>query len=448
MGHVHGFDRPSRPLSGATAFALSLLFVLVYGFAGWFTSFRDDVGTWAFDWERRLPFISWLIVPYMSLDIFFVVAPFMCRERTELFVFRRRMTMAILVAGTMFLLIPLRFAFPRPMPADWTAAIFQLLHGFDRPFNLFPSLHISILMILAGTYYRHTCGSIRWVMQGWFALIAVSTVLTSQHHVIDVVGGWALGLLSYYVILERNAVRPRTTNARIGAWYAAATVLLGAAGAYLQPWGLALFWPAAAAAIVSGAYFGLYSDITQKEDGRLPLASTIILAPWLFAQYVSWIYYRYRAPRWSVVAPNVWIGRHLREWEANEAISRGVRAVVDLTGEFSETRAFRALPYLNLPVLDLTSPSPQDLHAAVEFINAHRHRGVVYVHCKIGYSRSAAVIASWLIDAGLAATADEAVVRIRRARPSLVVRAEVICALQDFRVTAPTVKATLIEARS
>jgi len=435
-------------VSGATALALSLLFVTVYGLASWLTSLRADVGTWAFNWERSLPFVPCLIVPYMSLDMFFVVAPFLCRDPTELVVFRRRMTVAILISGAIFLLFPLRFAFPRPVPTDWTAAIFRVLHGFDRPFNLFPSLHISILMILAGTYHRHPRGFIRWLMRVWFALIAVSTVLTYQHHVIDLVGAFALGVFSYFLVPGRSTPRPVTTNVRVGAWYAAGTLALAVAAAYLHPWGLALIWPAMSTAIVAGAYFGLYSGVTRKEGGRLPLASTIVLAPWLVAQYASLIYYRHRAAAWSVVAPHVWIGRELREWEAKEAVTAGVKAVLDLTGEFSETRAFRALPYLNLPVLDLTAPSPCDLRAAVEFINAHRHRGIVYVHCKIGYSRSAAVVVSWLMDAGLAATTDEAVVRIRTARPSLVVRSEVICALQGFRVTAPSVNAPLIEARS
>jgi Dual specificity phosphatase, catalytic domain len=249
-------------------------------------------------------------------------------------------------------------------------------------------------------------------------------VLTYQHHVIDVVGGFALGILCYYLTPERSTERPVTPNARIGAWYAIATLVLGAAGAYLRPWGLALFWPATSTAMVAGAYFGLYSGITRKQDGRIPLASMIVLAPWLVAQYASLIYYRRHAPPWSVVAPHVWIGRQLREREANEAVKQGVKAVLDLTDEFTETRAFRALPYLNLPVLDLTAPTREELRAGVEFINAHRHQGAVYVHCKIGYSRSAGIAGAWLIDAGLAATADEAVGRIRSARPSLVVRRE------------------------
>jgi membrane-associated phospholipid phosphatase len=451
MGNVHGLERPSRLLSGATAIALSLLFVTIYGLAGWLTSLRADVGTWAFNWERSLPFVSWLIVPYMSLDLFFVAAPFLCTERAELSVFRRRMTTAILVAGAMFVLMPLRFAFPTPVPTDWTASIFGVLHGFDRPFNLFPSLHISILMILAGTYRRHTRGPVRWLVHSWFALIALSTVLTYQHHVIDVLGGFVLGVASYYLIPEQSTSQTVTTNARLGTWYGAGTVVLAAAGACLRPWGLALFWPAASTAIVAGAYCGLYSGITRKNNGRLPLTSTIVLAPWLLAQYASLIYYQRQARPWSVVTPDVWIGRQLREREADEAVRQGVKAVLDLTGEFSETRAFRALPYLNLPVLDLTAPSRDDLRAGVEFINTHRHQGAVYVHCKIGYSRSAALVASWLMNVGGATTPDEALARIRAARPSLVVRHEVICALQHSQRIDEAVNraaSSLIEVRS
>jgi len=69
------------------------------------------------------------------------------------------------------------------------------------------------------------------------------------------------------------------------------------------------------------------------------------------------------------------------------------------------------------------------LRAGVDFINAHRHQGPVYVHCKIGYSRSAALVASWLMNLGDATTPEEALARIRTVRPRLVVRPEVVCVL-------------------
>ena len=451
MGHVHGVARHPRALNAWTALGLSVLFVAVYSATGWITSLRPDVGTWAFEWEHRLPFVAWMVVPYVSLDLFFIAAPFLCGERAELRTFRRRMATAILAAGTLFLLVPLRFAFPRPAPTGWTADIFEVLYGFDRPYNLFPSLHIAILMILSAVYHRHTRGIVRWLICGWFGLIGVSTVLTYQHHVIDLGGGFLLGLICYYLIPNQSKPQPLAMNVRIGLLYAAASAALGVVGTWVRPLGLVFLWPASSLAIVAGAYFGLYSGITRKENGRLSLAARIVLAPWLAAQHASLIYYRRQTDPWNVVAPNVVIGRHLRNREAVSAVKHGVTAVLDLTSEFSEPGAFLALPYLNLPVLDLTAPTPEQLGAALNFISTHREAGIVYVHCKIGYSRSAAVAGSWLMEAGIAATADEAVARIRAARPSIVVRPEALAALRAFSRTdraADTLVPRLIEVQT
>jgi protein-tyrosine phosphatase len=126
------------------------------------------------------------------------------------------------------------------------------------------------------------------------------------------------------------------------------------------------------------------------------------------------------------------MGRRLNDREAAVASDRGVTAVLDLAAEFSEAKSFLGLTYLDLPVLDLTTPVPEQLRAAVDFISAQREKGIVYVHCKIGYSRSATVVGAWLIDTGIANTAEEAVARMRAARPSLVVRPEAWQALRDF----------------
>jgi protein-tyrosine phosphatase/membrane-associated phospholipid phosphatase len=452
MGHVHGVTRPASLLTAAASLYLSLLFVVVYGATGWLTSLRGDVATWSFEWERNLPLVPWLIVPYMSLDLFFVAAPFLCANPAELRAFRRRMTAAILVAGAVFMVMPLQFAFPRPEPVGWTAPIFGALHSFDRPYNMFPSLHIAIWMILAGTYDRHIRGAARVLTHGWFILTGLSTVLTYQHHVIDVAGGFALALLCYYLIPEYRKQQPVTTNFRIAALYALGAALLAGLGGWLRPWGLPLLWPASSLTIVAGAYFGLYAGIARKHDGRLPLAARVVLAPWLLGQQLSLMYYRRDCPPWNEVAPNVWIGRWLNDREAATAVKRGVTAVLDLTGECSEASPFLILEYLNLQVLDLTAPTPEQLCAAADFISAHRQTGAVYVHCKIGYSRSAAVVGSWLLDAGLAATAEQAVARIRVARPSLVVRPEAWAALREFSTIDPLVNTPttpgLIEVRT
>ena len=92
------------------------------------------------------------------------------------------------------------------------------------------------------------------------------------------------------------------------------------------------------------------------------------------------------------MTPNVWIGSALRNREARNAVQDGVTAVLDLTAEFSAPRAFRKLRYRNIPILDLTAPTIEQLEEMATFIAAEAERGIVYVHCKIGYSRSAAAV--------------------------------------------------------
>jgi protein phosphatase len=105
---------------------------------------------------------------------------------------------------------------------------------------------------------------------------------------------------------------------------------------------------------------------------------------------------------------------------------------LDLTAEFSESGPLRAITYRNLPILDLTEPTREQLHDAATFIEEEAAKGVVYVHCKIGYSRSAAVVGAFMLANGRVSTAEEAVAHLRRVRPSLIVRPEAMAALRSF----------------
>lgn len=418
--------------SARTAALLSLLFLVVYGSCNWITAQRSDVGTWYFEWERRIPFVPAMILPYMSIDLFFIAAPFLCRHDRERRTLFRRITFAILAAGACFLLFPLRFAFERPQASGWLGALFDAFRGLDQPHNLFPSLHITLQMILADLYLRRTRGLLHAAVLGWFSLVVLSTVLTYQHHVMDIVGGFVLAIYCFYLFPQVESSLPVVPNRRVGSLYGAGAVVAGVLAAVTWPWGSLLLWPAFALVLAAAAYLGRGPGVYRKAGGRLPLAARFVLQPLLLGQRLSLLYYRRQCRPWDEAAPRVWIGSQLHDRQAEGAVHQGVTAVLDLTAEFSEARPFLRMAYLNLPILDLTAPAPGLLSEAASFIAEHSRRGTVYVHCKIGYSRSAAVVGAYLLASGQASTAAEAVERLRRVRPSIVVRPEAFEALLAF----------------
>jgi membrane-associated phospholipid phosphatase len=425
-----------KPVSWLRAFAyaigLSLLFMVVYGGTSWITSLRSDVGTWYYSWERYIPFVPLMIIPYMSIDLFFFAAPFLCSSERELSLFSKRITLGILVAGCCFLVYPLRLAVERPAIGGWLGVIWDWFIGMDRPYNLLPSLHITLRTLLADTYARHTRGLLRVAASVWFSLIGFSTLLMHQHHVVDVIGGFILAAACFYLINDVPLRLPMVRNSQIGWQYAALGVCLSLLCWLIWPWGAILIWPIVAVAIVTLGYFHSGPGIFRKTYGRLPFSAKLILAPVLAGQYVSWMYYKRQCRAWDEIVPGVWIGRRLSDAEARDAVRGGVTAVLDLSDAFSEARPFIELVYHHLPVLDLTAPTPSQLAEAARFIDRHASTGTVYVHCKIGYSRSAAVVAAWLLSTKMATSVDEAVALLRSKRPTVVIRPEIRVALDAF----------------
>ena len=194
----------------STSITLSLLFLIVYGGCNWITARRANIPTFYFEWERGIPFMPFFILPYMSIDLFFVAAPFLCRTGRELSVLAKRIAFVIVVAGICFLLLPLRFAFPRPHADGWLGATFDWFRGMDGPFNLLPSLHAALMLILADVYFRRTSGMLRSAIMLWFVLIALSPVFTYQHHLIDIVGGFILAAFCFWIFRERDLSSPRS----------------------------------------------------------------------------------------------------------------------------------------------------------------------------------------------------------------------------------------------
>lgn len=412
-----------------------LLFEVGYNFCNWYTTQRDDVGMWYFAWETRIPFVPAMIVPYWTLNLFFVSSFFVCATLMELRILRRRIALAILVACACFLLFPLKLMFPRPEVHGFFGMLFAALRSFDQPHNLAPSLHIALRTLVWPIFIPRVSGLLNLLLRFWFFLIGASTLLVYQHQVMDVVTGWVLAICCLHLIAEPNPEVDhalRTRNARVGLYYMLGGIVLTLLTVAFWPWGALLIWPASALGCVALGYWLFGAVVFRKLGGRLALSTKLLLSPVLVGHFLSWHYYKRQCRPWDQVDSRVWIGRQLSAIEARAALAAGVTAVLDLTAEFSESAPFLESRYLGIPVLDLTAPTQRQLRRAVEFIAAESQRGVVYVHCKIGYSRSAAAVGAYLLHTGQAASVAEAIAQLRKVRPSIVVRPEAREALAQF----------------
>jgi protein-tyrosine phosphatase/membrane-associated phospholipid phosphatase len=429
---------------------LGPFFFLSYGFANWWTGQLAYVDSVVFGWEKHIPFWAWTILPYMSLDAFYAGSLFLCATRKELDTHARRLFSASLISVVGFLLFPLQFSFVRPATSGFNGALFDVLLGFDKPYNQAPSLHISLALLVWLVFARHLRGMARWAVHGWFFLIALSVFTTYQHHFVDGVAGAAVGVVCVYLFPNSPVAWPGSIaldgdplRRKLAAAYALGALLCFGFAAVLGGWAWLLVWPSVALLLVALAYAGLGPSVFQKHDGQLSWAARTLLAPYQIGAWWSSRWFTRGEVASVEVAPGIWLGRapSRTDWHSQE-----FGAVLDVTAEFSLGSFARALPHRSVPLLDLVVPSVEQLAAAVVALHELAPHKPVLVHCALGYSRSALTVAAWLVHHGGAATPDAAIGQLCAARPQMVFTAAHRAVLVAYQVSLAT-KAVLASSR-
>jgi hypothetical protein len=197
--------------------------------------------------------------------------------------------------------------------------------------------------------------------------------------------------------------------------------LLAAMPTARHPVGVVLeCWSAIAFLGVALAYAWLGPrTFLKRSDGRLRLLSHLLFGPYQLANHVVLVFDGLIGgePRFSEVVEGLYVGRRLHFWDTAAVRQLGLTAVLDLTCEISEHFWVRKLPgYRLFRLLDRLAPTVSELDELAHWISAQRQSGPVYVHCALGHGRSVLCVAAWLLLAGHASTAEEAVQQIQRVR--------------------------------
>ncbi len=408
---------------------LAPVFYLTYGAANYLASLRTDVGSIVFGWERNIPFVPWTIYPYWSINVLYGLSLFLCRSEHELKRHALRLLTAQIIAIAFFIAFPLAFTFGEPAADGVGSWLFTALRGFDQPFNQAPSLHIALAVILWDFYRRLTTHPIASaLMHAWTLLVAVSVLTTYQHHFIDVPTGALLGVLCVWLWpLERTAtplaVARLTHDAqalKLASIYALAAIAIAIVAIAVGAIALWLLWPTLALLMVALNYAVLGARGFQKSNhGRMSWAARVLYAPYRVGAWLNSRWWTRHHPGASQVTPHVWLGRVPGQ---SEDLQTRHLSVVDLTAEL-QTPASSAT--CAVPTMDLLIPTPEKLRRAAAAIDRfERQHEAVLVCCALGYSRSAAAVATWLLITGRARTVNEAAAVVRAARQNVVLREE------------------------
>lgn len=157
--------------------------------------------------DRALPLMpSWALV-YGALYLFLILLPVLVVREDDLI--RRTVYAYLLIWITSYIFFFVIYPTAAPRPAKVIGEGFgvwglRALYSSDPPYNCFPSLHVahSFVSALAVGRVHRRLGLIATICA---TLVAVSTVFTKQHYILDVIGGSSLALVAYFIFLRGYA---------------------------------------------------------------------------------------------------------------------------------------------------------------------------------------------------------------------------------------------------
>lgn len=423
---------------------LAPFFFLSYGFANQYADNLPYVGSIVFDWEHKIPLWPWTIVPYWSIDLFYGLSLLLCWNRLELKQHALRLFTAQLIAVSCFLLFPLKFSFDRPALDGFFGVWFDVLMGFDKPFNQAPSLHIVLLVILWDFYRRHVVAPYKWIVDLWSFLIGLSVLTTWQHHFIDIPTGVLAGALCIWLFpfhvkapYQADALQYRTSrHIRLASYYLVGALGLSFIAFYYASWTLWLLYPAVSLTIVGLAYLLVRPHFFQKQaNGRLTHAATLLLGPYLVMAWLNSRLWTKKHPEDSKIltyqSGNLYLGRI-----PTSSVAKNYTALFDCCAELPVHTEKHYQAYFSLDLIPL---QPKQLKYAVRIFDdlvqkskAAERPYELLVFCALGYSRSTAILCAWLIDQNFARDPEDALRIVQTERPWVRLNIEQMQCLHDY----------------
>ncbi len=165
-----------------------------------------------FDWESRISFQPWALPIYFSFNVAVAIFPFLFKSWKEAFPPMGTLLLQTAIASPFFVLVPIELGYANDMLTGvWGTFLYEPL-GLKNgaQWNQAPSLHVCGAFTLAWcapSLWR------KWTLT-WATLVAISTMLIHEHHLICVITGFILFLITIKTIYPWLKIKTTHVNTK------------------------------------------------------------------------------------------------------------------------------------------------------------------------------------------------------------------------------------------
>lgn len=164
--------------------------------------------------DQYVPLWPTWVVPYVLSIIWWGVAilwAYLKMEDSLYVTFITGWISACLIGYSVFVFCPNYMIRPQVTGTGWAEWLIRFIYANDRAYNAFPSQHLWDTVIITLIWSRWK-PNWRWLLWGSTVIVALSTLFTGQHWIVDVFGGTLVAVVGYFIGL---VIAPRL---RVSFW--------------------------------------------------------------------------------------------------------------------------------------------------------------------------------------------------------------------------------------
>lgn len=151
--------------------------------------------------DRKIPFVPQLALVYFSTYIF-VIQPFIILSDAKQFYWMLTSFGSITgIASLIHATVPSKIERIENLDAEGLSGkLINIFQKTCKPYGNFPSMHVALSVPVVGANFMVAGPTMGIVTLVWAILIALSTLFTKQHYILDVLAGLVGGVLIYSLL--------------------------------------------------------------------------------------------------------------------------------------------------------------------------------------------------------------------------------------------------------